>query len=119
VAVGDDSSSNQGEPQTLAAVWDGTAWTVTNTINPGACNLLSGVSCISAAYCVAVGSSPGFYTATLVEAWDGSTWTVVPSPNPGGTSNSAISELRSVSCTSETNCLAVGGELIIPPGGTF
>jgi hypothetical protein len=42
---------------------------------------------------------------TLIEHWDGSTWTLVTSPD---TSPSETNELAAVSCTSSTDCWAVG-----------
>jgi hypothetical protein len=64
-------------------------------------SLLS-VSCPSASDSVAVGvySSGG----TVVERWNGSNWALVASPDRTNT----VSALLGVSCTSATNCLAVG-----------
>ena len=72
---------------------------------------LNGVWCVSAVSCVAVGYYAVGVTsgsgAALVEHWDGSAWTVEPTPaNPPG---SYVSILEAVSCTSPTNCTAVGG----------
>jgi hypothetical protein len=41
---------------------------------------------------------------TLAESWNGSTWTIVPTINPGAYWN----QLNAVSCTTTTNCTAVG-----------
>jgi hypothetical protein len=68
-------------------------------------NELSGVSCVSTTFCVAVGfefASPT--TPSLIESWNGSTWSVVPSPDVGKSGGM----LESVSCTSVTSCMAVG-----------
>src|SRR5207302_643268 len=62
----------------------------------------------SAADCWAI----GFYfngtapnnSQTLTEHWDGMSWSIVPSPN-GGTQHN---ELDGVTCTSASNCWAVG-----------
>jgi hypothetical protein len=69
--------------------------------------LLSGVSCISATACSAVGTieNPPGNQPTLAERRDGATWSVQPTPNPAGT---PTSDLFSVSCTSPTACTAVG-----------
>jgi hypothetical protein len=69
---------------------------------------LSGVSCISATACSAVGNigNPPGNQPTLAERRDGATWSVQPTPNPAG---AATSWLLSVSCTSPTACTAVGG----------
>jgi hypothetical protein len=56
---------------TLAEAWNGTSWSIQSTPSPAATsNELSGVSCVTAGPCFAVGSAPdpGGYTATLVEA---------------------------------------------------
>lgn len=73
-----------------------------------AIDLLSAVSCASSRACTAVGSwedsvsSPSF---GLAETWNGARWrirsTVLPRGAVGG-------ELRAVSCTSATSCVAVG-----------
>jgi hypothetical protein len=84
---------------------------------------LGDVSCTSASSCVAVGTFLGnipgtkaFQNFTLAEAWNGSAWQVVPSPSPKLPAGGA--ELNSVSCTSSTNCVAVGETLTFhEPGG--
>jgi hypothetical protein len=40
----------------------------------------------------------------MAEAWNGTSWSLVTTPNPGSTEN----ELRGVSCTSPSSCMAVG-----------
>lgn len=63
---------------------------------------LSGVSCLSASFCMAVGGYTGTLGGSrpLSEEWNGSRWRVLPSPASGGTSQ--------VSCTRVTFCMAVG-----------
>jgi len=86
-------------------------WSVTRSPNPSPStsirrNTLLGVACMSASSCVAVGSYDKAHTGqTLVESWSGSggKWTVISSPD-AGTDN----QLNAVSCTSSTNCIAVG-----------
>ncbi|MEO6471167.1 MAG: hypothetical protein ABIR57_04835, partial [Aeromicrobium sp.] len=84
-------------------------WTVQTTPNPNgaAYNYLSGVSCVSATACSAVGnydlSSGG--TKTLAERWNGTDWAVKYTPNPTG---ATTSYLNGLSCTSATACTAVG-----------
>jgi len=106
VAVGGTSSS---ELQTLVELWNGTAWSVVSSPNPTASpeSELDGVSCISSTDCVAVGLSltGSDVPNTLVESWNGVGWTIIPSPHPG---NGGANVLSSVSCTSSTNCVAVG-----------
>jgi hypothetical protein len=93
--------------RTLAESWNGTRWSVLPSPSPGSTGAdLSGVSCVSAAACMAVGGSGNSsdVTSTLAESWDGARWSVVPSPNPvtGGDA------FRGVSCASKDACMAVG-----------
>jgi hypothetical protein len=99
--------------QTLMLSWDGSDWSIVDSPNPGTANeILNGVSCASSSWCVAVGATPSESgNKPLIEAWDGSSWSVVESPNDGN------SVLQSVSCTSETSCVA-GGYLAVSFFGT-
>src|SRR5205085_6847002 len=68
---------------------------------------LAGVTCISAADCWAVGhyyNSASGFDQTLIEHWNGASWSVVSSPN----SSSQYNHLNGVSCSSSSNCAAVG-----------
>jgi len=92
---------------TLVEHWDGTAWSIDPTPNPGEGGTLSAVSCTSASDCTAVGS----YTTTtgeqltLAEHWDGTAWSVQATPTVPGASGSA---LAGVSCVPSGMCLATG-----------
>jgi hypothetical protein len=88
--------------QTLTVHWDGTTWTpvVSPSTAPDRGNILSGVSCPSAADCWAVGSSDD-YEQALIEHWDGTSWTIAAAPQNG-------SILTAVSCVSTEECWAVG-----------
>jgi hypothetical protein len=94
----------------LAAHWNGKAWSDQSVASPDQFNALASVSCTAVKDCVAVGTggttSPTLDLAPLAEHWTGGKWAVltVPDPAPAGD----ISELNSVSCTSATNCMAVG-----------
>ncbi len=72
---------------------------------------LAGVSCTSVTACVAVGyHARGVLGDTvdfvpLAEIWNGNRWRIVPTPNPAHYTGS---QLRGVSCTSATACVAVG-----------
>ena len=69
-------------------------------------NELTGVSCVSALYCTAVGfATYGHDASVLVERWDGKAWSLVKSPNTKGAQES---ELGGISCVSPANCVAVG-----------
>jgi hypothetical protein len=114
-AVGQGGSSSIGVERTLAESWNGTRWSVAPSPNRGSGgNALYGVSCASAAACMAVGASglasggasrlSGSQQQTLIESWDGTRWSVLPSPSPGSTG----SALFGVSCVSDDVCAAVG-----------
>jgi hypothetical protein len=61
---------------------------------------LSGIWCLRATRCVAVG---GRTTGPLIETWNGARWRVAHPPGSPG------SDLFDVSCTSARDCAAVGG----------
>jgi hypothetical protein len=109
MAVGSWSTSTDGSGNTaLAAVWNGSGWTLTTPVIPAGAVAaeFDGVSCLSGTHCVAVGYySTGNAGLPLAEAWNGATWTVQATPATAG-------ELRGVSCTSASACTAVG------PGAT-
>ena len=70
--------------------------------------MLESVSCIRPHHCVAVGYTMvggpnGLERGALVEAWNGSSWLTQSTPPLAGEV-----ELQSVSCTSLSNCVAVG-----------
>ena len=97
-----------GARLTLAERWNGTTWSVARTRSPADPFAgLSGVSCESAARCVAVGTyvTRSDTLATLAEKWNGGSWSVQPTPNPPG---SKVSALTGVSCPTATGCMAVG-----------
>jgi len=101
--------SNNGVQQPLAEQWNGTAWVIQTVPTPtsASASYLSGVSCVTATDCTAVGhyTTTSVQDVTLAEQWDGATWTIQPTPNPPGGANSY---LFSVSCTAATACTAVG-----------
>ena len=81
--------------------------TGTASLKVNGSNVLSGVSCTSASFCMAVGDyvdSSGV-TQTLAEKWNGTTWSLVTSPNSSSTQANVLSGAR---CTSSTVCFAVG-----------
>jgi len=81
-------------------------------------NVLLGVSCVDADWCMAVGYTSttlgpnAVPTTTLVERWDGQHWTIVASPNPAGAKNT---QLAGVSCKSASSCVAVGFTAAVAP----
>jgi hypothetical protein len=94
--------------RTIAEGWNGTRWSAEPTpkISGGTDSFLRGVSCTSAASCVAVGDYwNGTMDVTLAERWNGSAWSAVPVPDPSG---AVSSYLFGVSCVSARACTAVG-----------
>jgi hypothetical protein len=105
VAVGSYLSSSDVQ-RTLIESWNGSTWSlVTSPDKFSAANVLNAVTCLSASFCVAVGSWANG-TATLVESWNGSAWSIVASPN--GSAAHGLNKLSAVSCTSASSCIAVG-----------
>ena len=99
----------RGVFQTLVEHWNGTAWKVQKTPDPGGSapsDRLAGVTATSAYNAWAVGShSPrGIASRTLVEHWNGKTWKLQKSPKH--------SLFASVAATSTTNAWAVGSYYI-------
>jgi hypothetical protein len=95
---------------TLAERWNGRAWAVTPTRNPAgpAFSSLSGLSCVSARVCTAVGSSIGRrvqVSVTLAEGWNGTRWATERTANKAEV---VYTTLAGVSCLSASACIAVG-----------
>jgi hypothetical protein len=101
---------SQYQDRALIESWDGHAWNVVDSPQPGAMrDLLYGASADSPSDVWAVGeqqSSDGIFQ-TLVEHWDGTAWNVIPSPNPGETGN----HLYGVDAVSPSDVWAVGQQL--------
>jgi hypothetical protein len=95
----------------LASAGDAAAsgWKLRPTPNPlGATHSqLTGVSCPSRNFCLAVGYSSARAGAfkTLVERWDGKGWSIQRGVRPAG---AQVSVLSAVSCASRRSCTAVG-----------
>lgn len=92
----------------FAERWTGSAWVLARPPEPGGslASGFDGVSCVTARWCVAVGSS--YIAATgkdrvLVERWNGAAWTIVPAPAPAG-----ATRLGDVSCVTTRACVTVG-----------
>jgi hypothetical protein len=89
--------------------WDGTAWSIVPSPNPGASgSLLSGVACADSTSCVAVGearapSAKRDLDAPLVERWDGTQWSV-----DALTAAPPLGDLNAVTCLDANDCVAVG-----------
>jgi hypothetical protein len=106
-AVGSVTSGQSSLQVTLAEAWNGRKWAVQPTSKPGQGQLmwLSGVSCPSAAACVAAGYNGAAAGVTLAEAWNGTAWASQRTPNPTGAQPSALS---GISCPSAGACMAAG-----------
>lgn len=99
-----------GTPLTFAEDWNGATWEVLRTPDPAGSDgsSLNSVACENASLCEAVGNcSPNTAGGldTLAEAWNGTTWQLVTTPYPAGATRSF---LAGVSCTSVSDCMAVG-----------
>jgi hypothetical protein len=109
LAVGSSNQFGAGVARTLVLRWDGTEWSVLPTpVFAGPQDeVLTGVSCLSAMACIAVGYLAGPTELPLEEAWNGARWVVhatVSPPDPV-----LIPRLTDVSCSSAAACIAVGG----------
>ena len=114
VATGYHYSSFSGNTfyEALAERWNGTSWQVQATPKPEGKSdtWLEAVSCTSASACTATGYAANGHGAgsiwtTLAERWNGTKWEVQSTPNQEGAINSY---LNGVSCSSATDCLAIG-----------
>jgi hypothetical protein len=102
------------DPKAFAEGWNGGAWQLQSAVAPpgATSNDLSGVSCVSATFCEAVGghdNSAGNQD-NLAETWNGRKWTIQSVPalaNPSG-STTFGNGLDDVSCVSTQFCEAVG-----------
>jgi hypothetical protein len=109
-AVGSYTSPATGSTLALVERWNGSTWSIQPTPVPkdAGPTTLSGVSCVTARQCIAVGNYFDNDLAagvTLAERWNGSAWSVLSTPNPAG---GTFGALRSVSCVSDRQCVAVG-----------
>ena len=93
--------------------WNGSALSLTPAATPASSASTpipeaSGISCVSATWCLAVGVNDVQVTATasaFSEVWNGASWTLAMTPAP---STATGSLLRSVSCAGVNFCTAVG-----------
>src|SRR4051812_46167811 len=90
----------------VGLVLSGCGWAIQSTPDPTD-RSLTGVSCPSAAACIAVGDSAQSGTDPLLaERWDGTRWEVLPSPPDPA--DATATRLKAVSCSSPQACIAVG-----------
>jgi hypothetical protein len=115
-AVGEYNDSS-GATVTLGEGWNGTAWRIQPTPNPGRAsgNSLSGVSCPTSSDCTAVGLGNGAGTPiTVGERWRGGRWNLEAVPSPVG---AAENQLNGIACPEPDACVAVGA--VGPTRGVF
>jgi hypothetical protein len=113
VAVGQTTNGNEGKP--FIAMWNGERWSISNRRQPTGPGELVDVSCASASVCVAVGQAQG-RTPTgwpgpwpLAVTWNGRDWTTQKPPNHYLAPGFLQPMFYSVSCTSVSFCVVVGG----------
>ncbi|HEX9034036.1 MAG TPA: hypothetical protein VF834_19515, partial [Streptosporangiaceae bacterium] len=122
-AGGDFSfTTSQTQYVPVAEHWNGASWSPQHAAAaPGATsNALTGVSCVSAAFCEAVGSRQdhlGLTTIALAEVWNGVRWKIQPTANPAQASGGLRMSLSGVACASASFCEAVGSSASTAGGG--
>ena len=92
---------------TVPAQVSASKWTtMPNPTAANATNTDAAVSCVTSAFCMAVGNGDQpLNDAALAEEWNGTTWTSLPMPT---VPNSTDSFLNGISCASTSFCVAVG-----------
>jgi len=108
----------------LFELWDGTTWSVRSSPTGGG---ISGISCSSARFCMAVGvtnvQNGGSHLGefSLAEVWRGTRWSVLTSPPPPQGVPAYEAQLASVTCTSRNSCVVAGsyGEMRSPRAQTL
>ena len=98
-AVGSFSRSNSST-LTLIEHWNGSAWSIVPSPDPGAIsNGLAGIVAISASDIWAVGSFSNIngLSRSLTEHWNGNTWSVVASPNAPDMLNNGLNGIAAIS----------------------
>jgi hypothetical protein len=89
--------------------WNGSVLSATTAATPAAAGVTvsaTGMSCVSATWCLAVGATDTTPTAVpFSEMWNGTAWTLVTTP-PAATGTGSL--LRAVSCAGTGFCEAVG-----------
>jgi hypothetical protein len=113
-AVGETGCPSVQNGRTLALHWNGSAWSIVKTPNPGFFPVLSSVAALTPADAWAVGDTT-FSGADdpLIEQWNGSTWQVSKVPS------SLHGALHGVAAVSTTSAWAVGdGPMALHWNGT-
>jgi hypothetical protein len=104
------SSSSDSASRAVIEQWDGTRWSLVASPT-GKGSALQGITCLSKTFCIAVGvqgaTGPGV-AKTLALRWNGTKWSLLSTPNPSGAHGAHFAALNDVSCSSTTNCKAMG-----------
>ena len=97
-AVGIHTQPSGHTTQSLAEHWDGHAWTIVPTPNPGSAeDMLYGVAAVSDNNVWAAGtySGPDNTFHPLLEHWDGQKWSAVPVPGGAGIPDGILTSVTS------------------------
>jgi hypothetical protein len=104
-AVGAQEAGSAQSPVILAEQWNGSVWSVVPT--PSVSGYLFSVTCTGASDCWAVGNNLDNQKNPLngiIFHWDGTQWSQVPRASSG----QPYDQFDSVTCTTSTDCWAVG-----------
>jgi hypothetical protein len=105
--AGGDIDTTNGT-HSLMEQWDGTAWRIAITANPGTYNdSFTDVTCVSSSDCWAVGGGTGVQSG-FFQRWNGVAWVVVPGPSTPG----SLAAFSTVRCLTADSCLAVGTSIV-------
>lgn len=104
--------NSSGVDMPLVMTWADGSWQqekIPLPSNGGGQYGLTGVSCPTTAYCVAVGTyeNTASFPQGMLLTWSGGSWTVAEAPVPGNAAPDS-SALYAVSCASASSCTAVG-----------
>jgi hypothetical protein len=108
IAVGNtDATGSTGQGAAFGEEWDGASWQMMAPMAGPTFTSALGLSCVTAAYCVAVGGSGRSLPAAhaVAEFWNGTSWTRLRPVIPAG---AKALTFDGVSCASKSHCLAVG-----------
>lgn len=119
-AAGSDGSASNAAHRNLMLHWNGVRWTAAAVPSPGGTARLDvsqirSLSCTSPASCWAAGSYGKELSAghqkllNQLLRWNGRTWVKAAAPNPDGSGPRARNALLAISCTTASDCWAVGG----------
>jgi hypothetical protein len=105
VAVGNQAASARARHVPIAMIWNGARWrrTAVNLPKGWLAGQLGGVSCMSAAYCVAIGNYAKNNSSTIPVAvtWNGRAWTARALPSLAGGRPAA----DGISCAAARRCV--------------